>query len=119
MQRNSILPIITGFGVGAAIFGGGVAWGIDRAAARHGYTGAALQAGISAVAMPMVIGVAGGLGLEVMNIDDDLVMPAMLLGMVAGVSLVPAWFYVGDLRPIGAEAGTGNPEGGVPSVVAQ
>jgi hypothetical protein len=115
----SIPTAVVGLGVGAAIFGGGVAWGINRTAARRGYTGATLQAAASAVATPLVIGVAGVLAMGVLRMDDELIGPAMLLGMGAGVSLVPAWIYMGDLRPIGAEAGSGNSEGGVPSVVAQ
>jgi hypothetical protein len=117
VRGSDALAVLGAFSVGVGVYGGMVAYGVDRAARRRGYTGATLNAGIAAAVVPFAA--FGGLALmiETNAMDGDLA-PLIFIGVLsAGMAFAPAAVYLRDLRPIGAEAGTGSPSGQVPSVV--
>lgn len=110
--------VLIGLGTGAAIFGGAIGWGMERVAKRRGYTGAWIKAGAASVALPILAFTGGFVLDQVMRFDEELAV-TLAFGLAAGsIAIVVPMIYMTDLRPIGAEEGTGDAQGGVPSVVA-
>jgi hypothetical protein len=111
------LAVLVGLGTGGALFGGAVGWGMESAAKRRGYTGAWIKAGAASVALPILAFTGGFVLDEVIRFDEELSV-TLAFGLAAGsIAIVVPMIFMSDLRPIGAEEGTGNAQGGVPSVV--
>jgi hypothetical protein len=117
LTNSGETSVLIGLGTGAAIFGGAVGWGMERVANRRGYTGAWIKAGAASVAIP-ILAFTGGFVLDgVFRFDGELSV-SLAFGVAAGgIAIAVPMIYMTDLRPIGAEEGTGDAQGGVPSVV--
>ncbi len=102
-DRSGLLTIVAGLGTGMAIFGGGVAWGIDRQARLRNYRGPFLKTAASAALVPAAILLGGGFLLGNGAFDEDVIGPMMALGTVTSVFLVPPYVYMSEMEPIQSE----------------
>ena len=93
-------PIVAGLGTGMAIFGSGVAWGVDRQARLRNYRGPFGKTAASAVLVPAAILLGGSFIIANGGLDDDLVGPLMVLGTASSVFLVPPYVYMQEMEPI-------------------
>jgi hypothetical protein len=117
LTNSGETSVLIGLGTGAAIFGGAVGWGMERVANRRGYTGAWIKAGAASVAIPILAFTGGAFLDQAIGFDSELSV-SLAFGVAAGgIAIAVPMIYMTDLRPIGAEEGTGDAQGGVPSVV--
>ena len=98
--NDGIGTVILGLGTGAALFGGGVAWGIDRVAKRRGYTGPFLKTAAAAVFVPLTIAGGGAFLLGTSDLPEDLIGPLATIGTISSVFLVPPYVYMQEMTPI-------------------
>jgi hypothetical protein len=102
-DRNGVLTVVAGLGTGMAIFGGGVAWGIDRQARLRNHRGPFLKTAASAVLVPAAVLLGGGFLVGNGSFDEDTLGPLMALGTVTSVFLVPPYVYMSEMEPIQTE----------------
>ena len=102
-DRNGLLTVVAGLGTGMAIFGGGVAWGIDRQARLRNYRGPFLKTAASAALVPAAVLLGGGFLIGNGAFEEDVLGPLMVLGTVTSVFLVPPYVYMSEMEPIQSE----------------
>ena len=100
---DGLFPVRVGLGTGMAIFGSGVAWGIDRQARLRNYKGPVLKTAASAALVPVSVILGGALLMGNGVLDEDVVGPIMALGTVTSVFLIPPYVYMSEMEPIETE----------------
>ena len=102
-DENGFIPVLAGLGTGAAIFGSGLAWGIDRRARMKNHSGPLFKTALSAGLAPAAIIFGGAFLIGTSSLDEDLAAPLMFIGTASAVVLVPPYVYMNEMVPIEAE----------------
>jgi hypothetical protein len=98
--NNGMLAVFSAIGVGGAVFGGGVSWGIGRQARIRGYQGSFLKTAAAAVIAPVSLFVGGMMVVSSGDGDEDTIMPLVTVGAIGASTFVPVYVFMQDMVPI-------------------